>query len=438
MTVFEKRRDALAKQLAPQSILILPSKPEYPRNGDVDYEYRQESNFYYLSGFEESESILLMNPAAPRYRYVLFVRQTNPGSEAWTGSRTGTAGAMKTFLADTALPYSEFRNALPSLIPSSGTLYYSFGTNPRIDELLRTQFSDGAAAPSWSMRDPSPILAEMRLLKNEGDWAMGFQKAVDISASAQGEAIKAIRPGMYEYEIQAVFEYVYRKNGSPRNGYPCIIGSGPNSCILHYDRNERRMESGDMVVMDCGAEYGYYSGDVTRTVPVNGKFTEEQRAIYQLVLDAQSAAIAAVKPGITHALLDSIMHTTLGNGLVRLGLLKSAKDETVYSIHGFSHWLGLDVHDVGKLFVNGKQRPLVPGMVFTIEPGIYVRPAVVPALRDRGYSEGDLQRIQQVAERYMNIGVRIEDDILVMDSGGKNLSDAAPRSIEAIELLMKR
>jgi Xaa-Pro aminopeptidase len=437
MDVFARRREALSKQLPPQGVVILPCKPEYVRNGDVEYEYRQESNFYYLSGFEESESIILMNPAAARNKFVLFVQPANPAAETWTGKRAGIEGAMRFFRADTAIAFADFTDAVANFIPSGGTLYYPFGTNPKLDERIRARFSDGEAAASWTMRDPSPFLAEMRLIKNDGDWSMGFTRAIDISAQAQVEAIKTIRPGMYEYEVQAVFEYVYRKNGSPRNGYPCIIGSGPNSCVLHYDSNNRRMNAGDMVVMDCGAEFGYYSADITRTVPVSGRFTPEQRAIYQIVLDAQTAVIAAVKPGITHAVLDSTLRTFLGNGLVRLGLLKDPKDENLFSLHGFSHWLGLEVHDVGKIFVNGKQRTLEPGMVFTIEPGIYVRPQVLDALKDRGYTEAELAKIRPVLERYMHIGVRIEDDVAVTETGGKNLSEATPRSIEAIEHLMR-
>ena len=290
MDVFAQRRAEFMKQLSPRSVAILVCKPEYTRNGDVEYDYRQESNFYYLTGFEEPESILLLNPSAARYKFVLFVRKGNSIVEIFQGSRAGVRGAMATFRADTAVLSSDFTESIPSFASNAGTLYYSFGVNPRIDDRIRSLFMEPAGS-SWSIQDPSPLLAGMRLIKNKGDWDMGFQKAIDISKQAHVDAIKAIRPGMFEYEVQSVFEAGYRKNGSPRNGYACIIGSGPNSCTLHYDRNDRRMEDGDVVVMDCGAEYGYYSADITRTVPVNGKFTSEQREIYQLVLDAQNAAL---------------------------------------------------------------------------------------------------------------------------------------------------
>jgi Xaa-Pro aminopeptidase len=287
------------------------------------------------------------------------------------------------------------------------------------------------------MKDPAPLLAEMRLVKNEGDWKMGLRQAIDISAQAHIEAFKAIRPGMDEYEVQAVFEYVYRKNGSPRNAYPCIVGSGPNSCTLHYSKNARAMRDGEMVLMDCAAEYGYYAADITRTVPVSGKFSKEQRDIYQLVLDAQNAAIHTVKPGIAKNLLDSVMNSVLGNGLVTLGFIKDPKDSRIFTLHGFSHWIGLEVHDVGRTTVDGKPRALAAGMVFTLEPGIYIRPDVFDKMKDLKYTDGEIAKMRARLDRYMNIGVRIEDDVVVTEDGCKNLSEAAPRDIGAIEALMR-
>jgi len=438
MEVFAERRAKFMQQLTPQSVAILPCKPEYVRNGDVEYEYRQESNFYYLSGFEEPESILLLNPSAARYKYVLFVRGRNPGRETYDGARAGIDGAMSMFKADTAVLFTDFQKSASSLLPKVGTLYYSFGINPKIDETVRNMFLERQRGDNWSSMDLAPLLAEMRLIKNDGDWKMGFTKAIDISAQAHIEAFKAIKPGVYEYEVQAVFEHVYRKTGSPRNGYPCIVGSGPNSGTLHYNKNTCQMKSGEVVLMDCGAEYGYYSADITRTVPVNGKFTKEQREIYQLVLDAQNAAIRMVKPGIVKSALDSAITEVLGTGLVKLGFLKDKKDSRIFTLHGYSHWLGLEVHDVGRSTVDGKPRKLAEGMVFTIEPGIYVRQDVFDKMKDLKYTEDEISKIRTRLERYMNIGVRIEDDVVVTDDGYKNLSDAAPRDIDAIEALMKR
>lgn len=438
MDVFAERRAALMPQLAPGSAAILPCKPEYIRNGDVEYEYRQESNFYYLSGFEEPQSVMVLIPSAQRYKYVLFVRPRNRERETWQGFRAGTEGAMATFRADTAFVFSDFRKIITTLVPSAGTLYYTFGINPKIDEAIRELFLERPDGNNWTSMDLAPLLAEMRLIKHAGDWRMGFSKAIRISAQAHVEAIKAITSGMYEYQVQAIFESVYRRNGSPRNGYPCIIGSGPNSCILHYSENTRQMQDGEVLLMDCGAEYGYYSADITRTVPVSGKFTQEQRDIYQLVLDAQNAGIATVKPGIAKSLLDTVMNDVLGKGLVALGFIKDKKDSHIFTLHGFSHWLGMEVHDVGKYTIDGVSRPLTAGMVFTIEPGIYVRPDILAKLRELGYSDDDVATIRKRIEPYMNIGVRIEDDILVTADGCKNLSADAPREIDQIEALMKR
>jgi Xaa-Pro aminopeptidase len=437
MDIFAQRRAAFAKQLAPKGVAIFACKPEYIRNGDVEYEYRQESNFYYLSGFEEPESILLLNPTADRYKYVMFIRGKNPGSETWQGARAGINGAMTTFKADTALPFSDFQKSAPSFLPKSGTLHYSFGVNSRIDEMIRGMFVDVQQGDGWSVRDPAPLLAEMRLIKNEGDWKMGLQKTIDISTQAHIEAIKAIKPGMFEYEVQAVFEYVYRKGGSPRNGYPCIIGSGPNSGTLHYDKNTRQMRDGEVVLMDCGAEYGYYSADITRTVPVNGRFTREQREIYRIVLEAQNAALRMAKPGLTRNALDSVMTDIVATGLLSLGFIKEKKDAYLFTLHGFSHWIGLDVHDVGKTTLNGKPRPLLPGMVFTLEPAIYVRPDVFDKMKNLNYTNDEIAKLRTRLDRYMNTGVRIEDDVVVTENGCKNMSEAVPRDIDAIEALMR-
>jgi Xaa-Pro aminopeptidase len=243
---------------------------------------------------------------------------------------------------------------------------------------------------------------------------------------------------MYEYEVQALFEYVYRKNGSPRNAYPCIIGSGPNATILHYETNTRQMQKGELVLMDCAAEYGGYAADITRTVPVSGTFTKEQKEIYRIVLDSQNAGMRLVKPGMTLKVISAAIDTVLAEGLLRLGFIKSSKDRRFFSLHGYSHWIGLEVHDVGGYTRNGKDIPLEPGMVFTIEPGLYIRPAVFDLMKERGYAAGELERLRSAAAPYLNIGVRIEDDILVTPEGYRNLSEGVPREVTELEARMKR
>ncbi len=433
MSVFSERRKEFSKRIDSTAAAIFAAKPEYIRNGDVEYDYRQESNFYYLSGFEEPQSILLVNPSHPRYKYVMFVRKRDPRRETFDGPRAGTEGAISTFQADTALYFDDFEKSVLQFIKRDRTLYYTFGINPEIDSKIQ-QFFSGKTTP---LTDPSYILSEMRLIKNDGDWKMGMSQTIDISMKAHLEAFKAVRSGMNEGEIQAVFESVYRKNGSPRNGYPCIIGSGPNSTILHYNKNTRAMNDGELLLMDCASEYGGYSADITRTVPVNGKFSKRQRDIYELVLTAQNTAMKMIKPGLRYNDWNIAIDSVLGNGLVKLGFIKDKKDFRVFSLHGYGHWIGQEVHDVGAYTINGESRKLEPGMVFTIEPGLYVRPQVFEALKEKGYDENEIAKIRAVVEPYMNIGVRIEDDILVTNNGYKNLSSGVPREIDAIEKAMK-
>ncbi|MER3524992.1 MAG: Xaa-Pro aminopeptidase [Ignavibacteria bacterium] len=436
MQVFAERRDAFMRQLPPNSIAIFPCKPTYQRNLDVVYEYRQESTFYYLSGFEEPEAVLLLNPSSPQHKFIMFVRKRDLQRETYDGPRAGIEGAMQTFGADTAYFFDDFRTHLYRYAKPDGTLYYTFGINPYLDDIIQKQVIERRAAGNWAISDPSAILAEMRLIKNDGDMRMGMRKAVEISALAHREAIKSVEPGMNECEIQAVFEYVYRRHGSPRNGYPCIVGSGPNSTILHYNANNRTMHAGDVLLMDCAAEYGYYSADITRTVPVSGKFSPQQREIYQLVLDAQNAAMRIVKPGLIKKTMDDVIDSVLGTGLVRLGFIKNKNDHRIFTLHGYSHWIGLEVHDVGNYTIDGKSRPLVAGMCFTIEPGVYVRSDVFEKMKGIGYSEQDIAQIRKRVEPYMHIGVRIEDDILVTENGYINMSASVPREIDQIEQLM--
>jgi len=435
--VFAQRRSAFMAEMDQNAVALFPSKPVYLRNLDIEYKYRQESNFYYLSGFEEPEAILLLNPSEPRYKYVMFVRERNRRRETYDGPRAGVEGAMSTFGADTALYVTEFEKSVIKFVGYDRPIYYTFGINPERDHWMTQNVVEKRSRGNWPIIDPAPILDQMRVIKNDGDWNMGLTRAIDISAAAHIAAMKAIQPGIYEYEIQAIFEYVFRKNGSPRNGYDSIVGSGPNSTILHYQINTRKLQDGDMILMDCGAEYGYYSADITRSVPTNGRFSKEQRDIYEIVLQAQSAAIDMVKPGIQKSALDETINEILGSGLLRLGFVRDKKDYRMFSLHGYSHWIGLEVHDVGAYTKNGKSVILQPGMVFTVEPGLYIRPDVFDKMHEKGYSEKEIEKIRNRVEKYMNIGVRIEDDIVVTRSGHKNLSAAAPREMDEIEKLMR-
>ena len=435
--VFAKRRQAFMEKMEPGSIAVFACKPEYQRNLDVEYEYRQESNFYYLSGFEEPRSILLLAPSHPKFKYVLFVRKRDPVRETWEGPLSGTEGAIAKFKADTAYAFDDFQSHVWKFADNDAAVYYGYGVNPEVDSQIKSLIVDRRSGQNKLILDPATLVGEMRLIKNDGDWSMGLKKSIDISADAHIEAYKAIRPGMYEYEVQAVFEYVYRKSGSPRNAYPCIIGSGPNATVLHYEKNTRQLQGGELVLMDCAAEYGGYAADITRTVPVNGTFTKEQREIYRIVLDAQNAGMRVVKSGATLKVIEAAIDTVLAEGLIRLGFIKSSKDRRLFSLHGYSHWIGLEVHDVGGYTRKGKDILLEPGMVFTIEPGLYIRPAVFDRMKERGYTDEEIERIRGITRPYLNIGVRIEDDVLVTPEGFRNLSAGAPREIDEVEALMK-
>jgi Xaa-Pro aminopeptidase len=419
------------------AVAIFPSKPVYQRNLDVDYPYRQESNFYYLSGFEEPGALLFLNPSAEKHRYIMYIRENNRLSEIWTGKRAGTKGAMAKFSADTAITIENLKSTIRGLIRFDRPIYYTFGINQEYDRFMQENFINKRSRSNWQIIDPAPILNQMRLIKNKGDFEMGLTKAIKISADAHIEVMKAIQPGMYEYEIQAIFEYIYRKNGSPRNAYPCIIGSGPNATIMHYEKNTRQIEDGDLVLMDCAAEYGYYSADITRTIPANGKFTKEQREIYALVLHAQKAAIAMVKPGVTLYEISAKIDEVFSEGLIQLGLIKDKSETRQFTIHGYSHWIGLDVHDVGAYRDNNNPVLLKPGMVFTIEPGLYFREERLAHLESSDFTEEEKRLLHQNFKKYHDMGIRIEDDILVTEDGHVNLSKAVPKEIDEIEDMMQ-
>ena len=436
LNYYKERREKFVLQIDKNSIAIFPSKPVYQRNLDVEYDYRQESNFYYLSGFEEPQSILVFAPNHPKYKFIMFVRERDARRETYDGPRFGTVGAIKYFGADTAIYYKDFDRAIYGFLMGDKKIYYTFGINPEIDQKIKELFVERRASGNYSIEDPHEIIAQMRLIKNESDFDLGLYKAIEISGNAHIEAIKSINKNLGEKEVHAVFEYIFRKNGSARNGYQNIIGSGPNSTILHYNKNNRQFKDGEVVLMDCGTEYNYYTADITRTVPVNGKFSNEQKQIYQLVLDAQNAGMKIVKPGIEKSLIDKTIDSVLSEGLFKLGFIKNKKDFKIFTLHGYSHWLGLDVHDVGAYTQNGKSVLLADGMCFTIEPGIYIREDVIYKLKDLKYSDEEISEIEKKIKPYLNIGVRIEDDILVLKNGYKNLSGSVPREINDLEKLM--
>jgi Xaa-Pro aminopeptidase len=427
MSVYAERRRALMSRL-PHGVAVIPSAPVAIRNNDVEHEYRQDSDLHYLTGFDEPESVLVLTTSHPDHRVVLFVRSRDPEREVWDGARAGVDGAVRDFGADAAFPIGELAARLPDYIGNHDQLMYRIGRDRAFDDKLlaaldvvRARARRGVTYPGQIV-DPAAILHELRLFKTK-DEIEAMRRAAAITRDAHVGAMQLAKPGRFEYEVEALLREVFRKNGSERPAYPPIVGSGPNATVLHYHANQRRMEPGDLLLIDAGCEYDYYASDVTRTFPVDGKFSEPQRAIYQLVLDAQNAAIDATVPGVTIDDVHRAALDTIVDGLIALGLLTGTRtknlEENLYRpffMHRTSHYLGMDVHDVGAYYRDNRPRPLEPGMVITIEPGIYI-------------GAGN----QAVPPEYRGIGVRIEDDFLLTPDGNANLTADIPKTVAEIE-----
>lgn len=408
------------------------ANPEYLRNGDVEYDYRQSSDFYYLTGLPEKEAMLLLAPAGipmrefgRRVKEILFVMPRNPLAETWEGIRLGPQGAKEHLGFDVVLTNDRFEELVERALAGADSVYVET-VRTRLHEPLNESLDFIKRArerfPSFVVADPRKILPPMREIKSEAEMAL-LRKAIDITCAGHREVMRSAKPGMREYELQAMLEYVFKQNGSERLGFPSIVGSGPNSCILHYRAGNRIINDGEVVVIDIGAEYGMYTADVTRTIPINGKFTKEQAAIYQIVYDAQEAAFQKIKPGAAFREPHEASARVVVGGLLQLGILKGTVEEnlsnrayTEFFLHGSNHYIGLDVHDAGTLGA------LKPGVVITVEPGIYI-------------SEVTAQKYG-LHKNYVNIGVRIEDDVLVTATGYELLSGSVPRARAEIEALM--
>ena len=433
---FAARREKFMAQLPPNSIAVLRTAPERKMSNDTEYLYRQDSDFYYLTGIDQEDVTAVFRPnAKDRQRYVLFLQPRDVRREAWVGSRVGPEEAVKAYGADAAFPSSEFTpkmrvergwgEPVGGYLAGVEVLYLSDGSDTEWLAKFRADFdplSPERRVGPGTMVDARSIIHEMRLVKDAEDLRY-IRRAAELSAAAHKRAMAAVGPGKYEFEVQEALDGYCHGNGSRRMAYPSIVGSGPNACILHYDQSSRQMKDGEVVLNDSGAEYGNYATDITRTYPVNGRFSPEQRALYEIVLAAAKAALAVVRPGATHEDVENKSALVQTEGLVKLGLLSGDPAELVKSLghrkltlHGISHWVGLDVHDAGSYWSGGKSRVLEPGMVFTIEPGIYI-----PA------------NTAGVDPKWWNIGIRIEDTILVTKDGAECLSCAAPREVADVE-----
>lgn len=432
MTEYAKRRKELLQKLGPNDIVILPAAKDMIRNNDAHYPFRQDSDFYYLTGFEEPDAVMVLIPKRKEGEYILFNRVRDRDREIWDGPRAGQEGAVKEFLADESFPIEQFPAMLPELLVGKEKIHYPLGRNRKFDKKLmlgvnqvRSRVRGGVKSPE-AFIDTSPSLHEMRLFKSPAEIAV-MKKAGEITERAHLNAMKACKPGMYEYQLEAELIYEFNVNGARTPAYTSIVGAGKNSCILHYVNNNQKIEDGDLVLIDAGAEYQNYAADVTRTFPANGKFSAEQRAIYEIVLEAQLAGIKAVKPGASWMAAQTAIVKVITQGLVDLGILKGQVDGLIeknayfpFYMHRSGHWLGLDVHDVGQYRIDNKWRALEPNMLLTVEPGIYIS-----------------SDIPNVPKRWHNIGVRIEDDVLVTEGGREILTAGAPKTVEDIEAVMK-
>jgi Xaa-Pro aminopeptidase len=430
--VFRQRRQRLLDRLG-DGLLLLPTAKLQIRNGDVFHSFRPDSDFYYLTGLEEPAAFLAAyRRGRGRHHAILFVRPRDPDREIWDGPRLGPNGARRKLGVDEAHPVSALYTRVEEILASQMRLFHRLGDDEAMDRALATVFERlairkhrGNPAAHPAIEDPRPAIAELRLIKDRYE-IQALEKAASIAAAGHLRAMVGASPGMMEYELQAELEAEFRRRGSRRNGYDSIVASGKNACILHYVSNDRRMRGGDLVLVDAGAEADYYTADITRSFPVSGAFNEAQSEVYGVVLRAQKAAIRAVGPGKPWNAPHRAAVRAIVEGLVRLGILKGKpaghiRKETYrrWFMHGTSHWLGMDVHDAGGyLEADGKPRRLRPGMVLTIEPGLYFGP------RDR-----------RVRSRYRGIGVRIEDDVLVTRGGRRVLTSAAPKEIPEIEAL---
>lgn len=428
---YQARRKKLAQQLPEDGVAIIPAAHELLRNGDTHYRFRQDSDFYYLTGFNEPDALLVITGGKDS-KSILFNRPRNPAEEQWTGKRLGQDGAESRLGMHAAFPVNSIKEKLPELLAGSSAVYYALGRNPSLEKLItralktvKSQVRRGVKAPE-SLCDLEPVLSEMRLFKSEAELDL-MRRAASISVDAHKRAMQACKSLEHEYQLEAELIHEFSRHGCRSVAYDPIVGGGENACILHYTDNDQPLRSGDLVLIDAGGEYGNYAADITRTFPVNGKFSPEQKSIYELVLKSQKAGIAAIKPGLPWNGVQQIIVRILTEGLCELGLLRGSVDELVaneaykpFYMHNSGHWLGLDVHDSGRYKRNNEWRPLEAGMVLTVEPGLYISAG----------TEG-------VDKRWWNIGVRIEDDVLVTKTGHEVLTAALPVDVDEIEALMR-
>jgi Xaa-Pro aminopeptidase len=427
--IYKKRRAALLKKMQ-HGIAIIPTAPEVARNADAHYDYRHDSNFYYLTGFAEPEAVLVLI-AGKQNRFILFCRDKDMEREVWDGFRHGPEGAQEQFGFDAAYSISQLDEKLAELMGDQPVIYYPVGASMAWDRRIlklrntvQTKVRSGVRAPD-ELRDVRVLLNAMRLIKDRHEIAI-MRRAAAISVAAHKRAMRYTRPDQYEYEVEAELLHEFCRHGARQPAYTSIVAGGANACTLHYVGNNAKLNDGELLLIDAGCELDGYASDITRTFPVNGKFSSAQKDVYEIVLAAQAAAINAAKPGKTWNAPHDAALRVLAQGFIDLKLCRGSVDKVLekedykkFYMHRTGHWLGMDVHDVGDYKVDGKWRKLEPGMVLTVEPGCYIRPA------------------NNVPKKFWNIGIRIEDDVLITAKGNEVLTKGAPKTVAEIEEVMK-
>ena len=429
---FKKRRKQLMQRVGEGNIALIGSASMHTRNRDVNYPFRQDSDFYYLTGFNEPDALAVFVPGRAQGEYILFCREFDAKKALWEGAHSGLEGATTHYDADDAFPIDDLDDILPGLLENKTKVFYPMGCNLELDHNLlewinhiRNQSRSGIIAPG-ELVSLALILHEMRLFKSAEELKL-MRRAAEVSAHAHVRAMKACKAGLYEYQIEAELIHHFIDNGLRSVAYPSIVAGGKNACTLHYTENNSKLKNGDLLLIDAGAECDHYAADITRTFPISGRFNEAQKQLYQLVLNAQTAALEQIKPGFAWNLAHDASVEILTQGLLDLGLLKGKlkkliKDEKYkqFYMHRIGHWLGMDVHDVGDYKIKQEWRLLEAGMVLTVEPGLYIPPDC-----------------KSVDEKWRGIGIRIEDDVLVTTTGHEILTSGVPKSIADIEALMQ-
>ncbi|MER3495276.1 MAG: Xaa-Pro aminopeptidase [Mastigocladus sp. ERB_26_2] len=432
-TEYKQRREALMAKIG-NGTAIFRSAPTAVMHNDVEYNFRQDSDFYYLTGFNEPQAVAILAPHHPEHRFVLFVQPKDREQEVWSGYRCGVEAAKEVYGADEAYPIAELDEKLPQYLEKADRIYYRLGRDRAFNDkilnhwqrLMRTYPKRGTGP--IAIEDTSPILHSMRLIKSQAELEF-MRKAADIAVEAHNHAMQFTAPGLYEYEVQAEIEHIFRKRGAMGPAYPSIVASGVNACVLHYVENNRQMQDNELLLIDAGCAYEYYNSDITRTFPVGDKFTPEQKILYEIVLIAQKQAIAQVQPGNPYNLFHDTAVRVLTEGLVEIGILKGEIDKLIeeekykpFYMHRTGHWLGLDVHDVGVYQHGDNPQILQPGQVVTVEPGLYIVPDTKPA-----------EDQPEIDQRWVGIGIRIEDDVLVTPTGNEVLTAGVPKEIQDLE-----